>query len=218
MLLFFCAADQDLATLRREGAAPARLWPSLREVESACGGPVLVVETSVLGDTEAALHGARHVEIPALEAGAFLNLDPYLPPAPVYAGGGIVARLGEAGPEVLLIYRRGRWDLPKGKQDPGETIAACAMREVREEIGVKDLRRIRALGTTRHGYAEDHRYRVKTTHWYLMTTTATRFKPEAREGIRKVAWTPWAEAVDKVGFETLRRLLERVEPDIRAAL
>ncbi len=55
---------------------------------------------------------------------------------PVTAAGGLVEN--EKG-EVLLIFRRGKWDLPKGKLDPGETIEQCAVREVEEETGLKNI-------------------------------------------------------------------------------
>jgi 8-oxo-dGTP pyrophosphatase MutT (NUDIX family) len=51
----------------------------------------------------------------------------------IKAGGGIVVNEQN---EVLLIYRRGKWDLPKGKLDDGETIEECALREVKEETGL----------------------------------------------------------------------------------
>ena len=38
--------------------------------------------------------------------------------------------------EILWIFRRGFWDLPKGKLDEGETIQTCAVREVEEETGI----------------------------------------------------------------------------------
>ena len=50
-----------------------------------------------------------------------------------------------------------------------------------------------------------------------MTTTATRFKPETREGIEAVAWVPWAEARERLGFETLQALLDRLDPEALGA-
>ncbi len=51
----------------------------------------------------------------------------------ILAAGGLV--LNEKG-EVLFMFRKGKWDLPKGKLDPGETMDACALREVMEETGL----------------------------------------------------------------------------------
>ncbi|MGF1670207.1 MAG: NUDIX domain-containing protein, partial [Balneolaceae bacterium] len=53
------------------------------------------------------------------------------------AGGGVVYRFTENdNKEVVLIKRRGVWDLPKGKRELKETPEMCAVREVAEEIGI----------------------------------------------------------------------------------
>ena len=54
----------------------------------------------------------------------------------VIAAGGLVTNDKN---ELLIMFRRGKWDLPKGKLDEGETIEACALREVREETGIEHL-------------------------------------------------------------------------------
>ena len=86
-----------------------------------------------------------------------------------------------------------------------------------EEVGIKrkTVAVTADLGETVHGYvwAKREVYAVKTTRWYAMTTTATAFEPEAREGIEAVAWVPWAEAADRLGFETLRAHLRTLDPD-----
>jgi 8-oxo-dGTP pyrophosphatase MutT (NUDIX family) len=67
----------------------------------------------------------------------------------IIAGGGIVTN--ELG-ELLMIFRRGKWDLPKGKLDEGESIEDCAIREVEEETGVKNLKLGAKLLVTEHEY------------------------------------------------------------------
>ncbi len=197
MLCFYCAAPADLPTLRREGLralSPDRLQRCLPD----CDGPILVIDTD----------GLTGGVVPPK---AIPNLDPYLPPREVEAAGGYVMRQGDAGPEVLLIFRRGVWDLPKGKRDPGESIEACALREVREEVGICTLHLVQPLGTTIHGYERKGHYEVKTTHWYRMETPETQFMPQTEEDIERVAWVPWDEAKALVGYDTLRRHMADVE-------
>src|SRR5690606_23151875 len=85
---------------------------------------------------------------------------------PVTAAGGVVCN-PDGG--VLMIYRRGKWDLPKGKLDEGEAIEACAVREVVEETGLPDeLQLGRKICETFHVYAHGAKDMLKVTHWYKM--------------------------------------------------
>ena len=58
-------------------------------------------------------------------------------PKQILAAGGLVTN---AQGEILWIFRRGFWDLPKGKLDDGETIQSCAIREVEEETGIQNIK------------------------------------------------------------------------------
>ncbi|HET6568980.1 MAG TPA: NUDIX hydrolase [Rhodothermales bacterium] len=153
-----------------------------------------------------------------MPANAIVNLSPYRPPKPVTAAGGYVVRPGGNAPEVLVIFRRGVWDLPKGKLDRGETVEACALREVREEIGVADLHLLQPAGTTEHGYDDEDAYAVKTTHWFLMRTAETDFTPQKEEDIEQVAWMPWPEALERIGYDTLRDHMHSITDEVVAAL
>lgn len=223
MLLFYrvTAQDPNPSTLAEDGLSatgddPVRLWASLEALPSGAG-PVFVVNKRALNNGEAA-EDARSVRVPAVPPESLCNVDPYRSPRPVTAGGGYVGRSLPEAVALLVIYRRGVWDLPKGTKAPTESIEACARREVREEVGVDAVRLLRGLGTTQHGYADGDHYAVKTTHWYLMQTPERSFEPDRREGIRRVEWARWDGARRHMGYDTLRRHMDRVEDDVRAAL
>lgn len=104
----------------------------------------------------------------------------------VLAGGGLVRN---ANDEVLLIYRRGKWDLPKGKLDKGETLEDCAVREVEEETGLKGLRMGPSLMITYHTYHEGARYILKESHWFSMKIKGSQqLVPQLAEGITEIRW------------------------------
>ncbi|MBK8566437.1 MAG: NUDIX hydrolase [Saprospiraceae bacterium] len=104
---------------------------------------------------------------------------------PITAAGGVV--FNQAG-KVLLIHRRGSWDLPKGKMDDGETPAETAVREVQEETGLSQITLGQHLLDTWHTYAQNEKRILKTTHWYKMQTTDDQLVPQTEEDIEQAIW------------------------------
>ncbi len=104
----------------------------------------------------------------------------------IEAGGGLVKNEKD---EFLFIFRRGSWDLPKGKIDRGETKKEATLREITEETGAKRLKIVNKLMVTRHTYRGNvgRRY-IKKTHWYLISTERQTLKPQVNEDIEKAEW------------------------------
>lgn len=137
---------------------------------------------------------------------------------PITAAGGVVFKSvdnADNEPEVILIYRRGVWDLPKGKLDREETIKECAVREVAEEIGLSETPAITTkLVDTYHEYEQDRVLYGKTTHWYAMqlaNSADVEFKPERQEGIEKVNWVDLQQAKQLVGYQNLLEVLNALD-------
>ena len=59
--------------------------------------------------------------------------------ADIVASGALIWRMRDGALEVLIIHRPryDDWSWPKGKQDPGESLAETAIREIREEVGLQ---------------------------------------------------------------------------------
>lgn len=105
----------------------------------------------------------------------------------VEAAGGVVIN-----PEnkILFIHRLGKWDLPKGKIEKGESREVAAVREVEEECGISNLQLKDFLNATYHIYTErDGKKILKTTYWFEMFYAGNeKPKPQIEEGINEVGW------------------------------
>ena len=104
----------------------------------------------------------------------------------IEAAGGIVQNDKK---EILFINRLGKWDLPKGKIEPGEKEEESAVREVNEETGVKDLHLKKKIGETYHVYDAFGKHFLKISHWYYMTCSSSQtLIPQTVEDITEVKW------------------------------
>ena len=111
----------------------------------------------------------------------------------IIAGGGLVHN-GKG--ELLMIYRRGKWDLPKGKLDPGETIEACAVREVMEETGLREIVLGKLIEVGYHEYFDTYLQAdvVKETHWFAMEAMGEQvLVPQTSEDITDIKWVAGEE-------------------------
>ncbi|HVU55002.1 MAG TPA: NUDIX domain-containing protein [Puia sp.] len=106
----------------------------------------------------------------------------------ILAAGGLVFDEAE---ELLLIFRYGKWDLPKGHFEKGETLESCALREVAEETGLKSLSITGFIGTTEHHYYDNKLKAdaVKETHWFRMRASRQdALFPQLQESIEWIRW------------------------------
>jgi 8-oxo-dGTP pyrophosphatase MutT (NUDIX family) len=107
----------------------------------------------------------------------------------VEAAGGLVEN---AAGDMLMIFRHGLWDLPKGKIDAGENAEAAAVREVEEECGIGQLHILHALPWTYHLYPDqESEWVLKKTYWFKMQSESNeKPRPEQKENITRAEWVP----------------------------
>ncbi|MFP4042360.1 MAG: NUDIX hydrolase [Bacteroidales bacterium] len=104
----------------------------------------------------------------------------------VEAAGGLVHNSDD---EVLIIKRRGLWDLPKGKLEDGEDPRIGAVREVKEECSIYPLKIRDLLHVTYHAYIQEGILFLKKTYWYdMMHYGDGAVKPQTEEDITEVKW------------------------------
>jgi 8-oxo-dGTP pyrophosphatase MutT (NUDIX family) len=135
----------------------------------------------------------HEMEQPEVHAGVFYHPDLaalkkafYKKFTLVLAAGG---RVENEKKQTLLIFRRGKWDLPKGKLDKDETLERCAVREVEEETGLEKVKLIAPLMITYHTYHEGTRFILKESHWYRMKVSGDQqLVPQTEEDIQEIRW------------------------------
>ena len=110
----------------------------------------------------------------------------------IFASGGIVKNDNN---QILFIYRRGKWDLPKGKAEKNESIRETAVREVIEETGKEKLKIDKYFSNTFHIVRNNKKYFLKETSWFLMSSNFKgKLKPQLNEGIKSVKWKTFDDA------------------------
>ena len=103
----------------------------------------------------------------------------------IEAAGGLVLCSNKA----LFIFRRGKWDLPKGKLEKGESPEIGAIREVEEECGLSNLTLKKLLDITYHTYTLDGKDILKRTYWFEMAHDGLQEPtPQTEEEITEAKW------------------------------
>ncbi len=122
------------------------------------------------------------------EAGNKFTLEKTVGLPLIESAGGLVCNDDNC---ILMIFKRGKWDLPKGRVE-GDDYQASALREVKEETGL-NINKLVITGvlvptwhTTSHGM---QKY-LKKTHWFLMHYNGhfDDVKPQVEEGIIECRW------------------------------
>lgn len=133
--------------------------------------------------------------------------------------GGIVFRLtaDRKDIDILLIQdSKGRWTIPKGHIEPGETAKMTARREIEEETGLKNFNVLAWLGKIHFKYRRAEKLVLMTTQIYLVQSIDAREMPTGEKWMRGIRWFPFNEALNLVEYEDIEKLMLIAKKRIRA--
>ena len=129
----------------------------------------------------------------------------------IKTAGGIVLK----DDKILFIYKRGRWDLPKGKVEENASSRKTAKIEISEETGLpkSQLKILKKLIPTHYHKRVDGEVVVKKTEWFLIKFNGdenTPLIPDRNEGITDCKWFTFDELVLVLeeSHERIRYLIE----------
>ena len=123
--------------------------------------------------------------------------------------GGIVYRHGKDGKvEILLIQdSKGRWTIPKGHIEEGETARVTAEREIREETGLQEMTVQDWLGKINFRYRRGNSLVLMTTEIFLVKAEGNDNKVKKEKWMTSLGWLSANEALDKIEYEDIGKLI-----------
>ena len=133
--------------------------------------------------------------------------------------GGIVFRMtpDQKDIEVLLIQdSKGRWTIPKGHIEPGETAKMTARREIEEETGLKNFDILTWLGKIHFKYRRTDKLVLMTTQIYLVQALDNKERPTAEKWMKGIKWFSFADALDVIEYDDIEKLMLIAKRKIRA--
>ncbi len=134
------------------------------------------------------------------------------------SSGGIVFRLtkDQKDIEILLIQdSKGRWTIPKGHIEPGETAKMTARREIEEETGLKNVSLLTWLGKIHFKYRRADKLVLMTTQIYLVQALDTHEMPVGEKWMKGIQWFSFTDALDTVEYDDIGKLMLIAKKKVR---
>lgn len=132
--------------------------------------------------------------------------------------GGIVFRRKGDKIEFLLVQdAKNRWTIPKGHVEPGEQSKATAEREIREETGLQQMKVLDWLGKIHFRYRRAQSLVLMTTEIFLVRALGETDKLNPEDWMNDCKWLPSNEALDKIEYDDIGKLMLLALKKIRNA-
>ena len=135
--------------------------------------------------------------------------------------GGIVFRLtpDRKDIEILLIQdSKGRWTIPKGHIEPGETARQTAIREIGEEAGLFHIQVLTWLGKIHFQYRRVDKLVLMTTQIYLVRAMDNAEVPTKEQWMKGIKWFRFNDAINAIEYEDIEKLMLIAKNKIRQGI
>lgn len=134
------------------------------------------------------------------------------------SAGGVIISINHDPKILLLKDKRGKWTFPKGLIEPGENREQTAMREISEEVGIKNLKLLKTLTPVEYFYRWEGVLRKKTVYYYLFNGNDQENPvPQEDEGILEVRWHSFKDAKKIIGYKkTNNKILDEAKEKLDA--
>lgn len=132
--------------------------------------------------------------------------------------GGIVFRLtrDQKDIEILLIQdSKGRWTIPKGHIEPGETAKMTARREIEEETGLKNVSILTWLGKIHFKYRRADKLVLMTTQIYLVQALDSHESPVGEKWMKGIKWFSFTDALGTIEYDDIGKLMLIAKKKVR---
>lgn len=131
--------------------------------------------------------------------------------------GGIIFRRGSGGEIEILLIRdaKGRWTIPKGHIEPGETAVAAAQREIAEEAGLHDTEMLGWLGKIHFRYRRADKLVLMTTQIYLVKAHGDTNAIKKEDWMSGIRWFKFDEALNEIEYDDIGNLMLLAKKRIR---
>jgi 8-oxo-dGTP pyrophosphatase MutT (NUDIX family) len=125
------------------------------------------------------------------------------------SGGIVFRRHSKTGEVQILLMQdaKNRWTIPKGHVEPGEEPKDTAEREIREETGLQEMKVLNWLGKVNFRYRRNHTLVLMTMHIYLVEGLGNSDKLHPEDWLNDIKWLPASEAVDKIAYDDIGKLI-----------